>query len=59
VSAARHALGCGELAELLASARAPMTAARFWANLVGAARRTALEIPADPVEAEARFCGGR
>ena len=56
VTAARHALGCGELAELLASARAPMTAARFWDNLTGSLRRTRLEIPADPIAAEARFC---
>jgi arabinofuranosyltransferase len=56
VTAARHALGCGELAELLASVRAPMTAARFWDNLTGSLRRTRLVIPADPIEAEARFC---
>lgn len=58
VSSARHAMRCGELAELLASARAPLTARRFWDNLVGAVRRTSLVIPADPFEAEARFCGG-
>lgn len=58
LAAARHAMQCGELAELLASARAPLTADRFWANLTGAARRTALVIPADPLEAEATFCGG-
>jgi arabinofuranosyltransferase len=54
--AARHAMTCGELAELLAAVRAPMTAARFWANLTGAARRTGLVIPADPAEAERALC---
>jgi arabinofuranosyltransferase len=56
LAAARHALGCGELAELLESVRAPLTARRFWANLWGAARRTRLVIPADPIAAEAALC---
>jgi arabinofuranosyltransferase len=56
VNAARHAMSCGELAELFAAVRAPMTAARFWANLIGALRRTRLVIPADPVDAEKKFC---
>jgi len=56
IAAARHAMTCGELAELLASVREPMTVSRFVANLTGAWRRTRLVIPADPVEAEARFC---
>ncbi|HUJ59560.1 MAG TPA: hypothetical protein VLX92_13735 [Kofleriaceae bacterium] len=56
IRAARHALTCGELAELLASAREPLTAARFWDNLTGAWRRTWLEIPSDPIEAERAFC---
>ena len=57
VASARRALQCGEIAELLASARAPLTAARFWDNLVGAVRRTRLVIPSIPFEAETRFCG--
>jgi arabinofuranosyltransferase len=57
IRAARHALRCGELAELLASVREPMTASRFWKNLVGSVRRTRLVIPADPIQAERRFCG--
>lgn len=57
VAAARHALGCGELAELIASVRAPLTAARFRDNLVGAWRRTQLVIPSDPIAAEAQLCG--
>jgi arabinofuranosyltransferase len=57
IRAARHAMQCGELAELLASARAPMTPSRFWSNLTGAVRRTRLVIPSDPIEAEQVFCG--
>ena len=56
IAAARHALTCGDIAELLASVRDPLTAARFWANLTGALRRTRLVIPADPIEAERTFC---
>ncbi|MCA9710760.1 MAG: hypothetical protein KDK70_33270, partial [Myxococcales bacterium] len=55
-AAARRAMRCGELAELLESVRAPLTPRRFWANLVGSWRRTWLVIPADPHEAEERFC---
>jgi arabinofuranosyltransferase len=56
LAAARHALTCGALAELLASTREPLTPARFVANLTGAAARTTLRIPRDPFAAEARFC---
>jgi len=48
---------CGDLAELLESVRAPMSGSRFWSNLTGAVRRTRLEIPVDPLEAELKFCG--
>ena len=57
VRAARHALRCGELAELVASVREPMSPHRFWENLVGSVRRTRLVVPADPRDAEVRFCG--
>lgn len=56
VKAARRALQCGELAELLASVREPMSPSRFWHNLTGAWRRTRLVIPSDPIKAEFRFC---
>ncbi|HEY0254388.1 MAG TPA: hypothetical protein VGC41_22830 [Kofleriaceae bacterium] len=56
-AAARHAMQCGDLAEMLASAREPMSAHRFWKNLVGSVGRTRLVIPSDPHEAEAKFCG--
>jgi hypothetical protein len=57
IRAARHAMTCGELAELLASVREPMTAGRFWSNLIGSIHRTRLVIPSDPIEAEHHFCG--
>jgi arabinofuranosyltransferase len=56
VEAAKRAMQCGELAELFASVREPLTASRFWSNLVGAWRRTRLVIPNDPVVAERTFC---
>jgi arabinofuranosyltransferase len=59
IAAAKHALTCGDLAELLAAARDPMTPSRFWNNLVGAWHRTAVVVPADPVDAERRFCGSK
>ena len=57
VQAARHAMTCGALKELLDSTRQPMTFGRFWSNLAGAAGRTALVVPADPFAAEKKFCG--
>jgi arabinofuranosyltransferase len=57
IEAARRALQCGEIAELLASVRDPMTPSRFWKNLTGAWRRTRLVIPSDPIAAERQFCG--
>jgi arabinofuranosyltransferase len=57
VSAARHAMSCGGLKELLDSTRQPMTLGRFWNNLTGSPGRTALVVPADPFAAEKKFCG--
>jgi arabinofuranosyltransferase len=57
IAAARRALKCGELKELLDSVREPMSVSRFIANLTGSVRRTRLSIPSDPYEAEQRFCG--
>lgn len=59
ILAARKAVQCGELKELLESVRAPLTFGRFWSNLTGAIRRTRLVIPVDPYEAEFKFCGTR
>ncbi|WP_205660974.1 hypothetical protein [Amycolatopsis vastitatis] len=57
VAAARHALNCGDLAEVQRSTREPLTLKRFWANLTGAWHRTQVTIPPDPFEAERKFCG--
>ncbi|MCB9507057.1 MAG: hypothetical protein H6698_07385 [Myxococcales bacterium] len=57
VSAARRALGCGELAELHAATTEPLTADRFVANVRAARRFHTLRVPADPYEAERRLCG--
>ncbi|MBE8516285.1 hypothetical protein ILP97_01930 [Amycolatopsis sp. H6(2020)] len=57
VAAARHALGCGDLADIRRSTREPLTFQRFWDNLTGAWHRTRVTVPADPFEAERRFCG--
>lgn len=57
IAAARHAMSCGELRELLDSVREPLTIGRFFANLVGSVRRTRLVVPSDPAEAELELCG--
>ncbi|WP_413757313.1 hypothetical protein [Streptomyces sp. MMBL 11-3] len=57
VAAARRALRCGGLAELNASARAPLTAGRFLRNVAGAPHRTSFRFPNDPVRAERELCG--
>lgn len=56
VFAARHALSCGALRELLESVDEPMSLRRFWQNLTGSLARTSLRIPADPFAAEHEFC---
>jgi arabinofuranosyltransferase len=57
VQAARHALSCGSLKELMDSVDQSMGVGRFWQNLTGAIDRTSLRIPADPFVAERQFCG--
>jgi arabinofuranosyltransferase len=54
--AAREALACGDLDDLLTATRASMTPARFLSNLIEAPRNTRLAIPPDPHEAVERFC---
>ncbi len=54
--AARRALQCGALRDLDEAVHEPMTPGRFLSNLVTAPRLTRVEIPADPREAERRFC---
>jgi len=56
VTAARAAVGCGPVAELVAATNDPLTWHRFWDNLTGAVSRTSLRIPSDPGQARDRFC---
>ena len=56
VSRARRAVECGSVADLLASADAPMSVDRFWSNLTGAWSRTSLVIPRDERRAVREFC---
>ena len=55
--AARAALDCGELDELVHDTRAPLDAKRFLGNIVDAVRLHDVSIPVDPHEARDRFCG--
>jgi arabinofuranosyltransferase len=55
--AARDALACGELQELVHDTRAPLSPQRFLGNVVDAVRLHGLRVPVDPHEARARFCG--
>jgi len=57
IAAARHALGCGALRDLVASTEAPMDLGTFWSNLTGAVGRTRLVVPRGEVAAERTFCG--
>jgi arabinofuranosyltransferase len=57
VAAARAALACGALRDLVESTEAPMSAGRFWSNLTGAVGRTRLVVPRDEFAAEEKFCG--
>ena len=54
--AARRAFECGDLAELRASVRAPLTFSRFWSNVFGSIGRTRLVIPTSAIAAEREFC---
>ena len=55
--AARRALDCGGLSELVHDTRAPLDAKRFLGNIVDAVRLHDVSIPVDPHEARDRFCG--
>jgi arabinofuranosyltransferase len=57
VNAARAALRCGALRELVDATEAPLTLGRFWSNLTGAVGRTRLVVPRDERTAEETFCG--
>jgi arabinofuranosyltransferase len=56
-AAAADALGCGDLADLRADARDPLTPGRFLHNMVDSARLNGVRVPSDPAAARNRFCG--
>jgi len=57
VTAARHALHCGELAALEHAITGPLSVGLFFDNVAHAVRLDRLRIPSDPFEAESEFCG--
>ena len=57
IAAARAALRCGTLRDLVASTEDPMDLGTFWSNLTGAVGRTGLVVPRDEFDAERAFCG--
>ncbi len=56
VAAAREALDCGDIPELLAAVSKPMTPARFAHNLLDAFRFYRFRIPPDPQQARKELC---
>jgi arabinofuranosyltransferase len=58
VTAARAALECGPLPELLAAVHDPLTPARFLRNVRASIALHRLRIPPDPRQARVAFCGG-
>lgn len=56
VGAARAALACEPLRDLLRVVEAPLTPGRFVANVAAARRLTALRVPADPQAARRQVC---
>ncbi|CAL8973191.1 Terminal beta-(1-_2)-arabinofuranosyltransferase [Propionicimonas sp. T2.31MG-18] len=56
LAAARHALGCRPVAEMLDAISAPLTAGQFMKNIALAPRLTFLRIPVDPDAAVAALC---
>ena len=57
VGAARAALDCGDLAELMRAVDGPLTLGRFVNNMLDAPRLTRLRIPATAEVAERELCG--
>jgi arabinofuranosyltransferase len=57
VAAARAALGCGDLAELMRAVDDRLSVRRFLSNMVDAPRLTRLRIPASAELAERELCG--
>jgi arabinofuranosyltransferase len=59
VIAARRALGCAPVADLLSSVDDDLTPGRFLSNIWHSLEYTRLHIPADPIVAEQRWCSPR
>jgi arabinofuranosyltransferase len=57
VAAARRALACGALDDLIDAVEGPLTVGRFLRNVVAASRFHLLRVPADPVAAAEELCG--
>ncbi|MEA2474928.1 MAG: arabinofuranosyltransferase [Thermoleophilaceae bacterium] len=57
VEAARRAIGCGELHDLLRAIEEPLDAGRFVDNLGAAVRLRSLRVPRDPEQAARALCG--
>lgn len=56
LDAARKALTCGPIKDLVEASREPMSFRRFVRNLISAPERSRLVIPRDPILAEQKFC---
>ena len=57
VRAARRALRCAPLSDLIDAVEKPLTPGRFLSNIVHSVSYTRLHIPADPRVADREFCG--
>lgn len=58
VAIARRVLQCEPLLQLQAAITEPLSVGRVWQNLVEAPSLTALSVPPNPTEAEAKLCDG-
>jgi arabinofuranosyltransferase len=56
ITAARHALECGQLKQLMDGVDGGMSVGRFLSNIFDSFSNTRLHVPADPIEAEHQFC---
>jgi len=56
VDVARTTLRCGQLADLQRSYSEPLTAGRFFDNVLDSFENSSLRIPPEPTEAQRRFC---
>ncbi len=56
IAAARRAINCGDLRELLQATTAPMSWHRFWSNVLDSFTLTQLRVPNDPSQAANTLC---